>query len=55
MSVIVLQAILAGYAVITFAVAVRMQSRARVVTMSFPHDVDARDSSGHRRGNPALV
>jgi len=55
MSVVVLQAVLAGYAAVTFAVAVRMQSRARVVTMAFPHEHDARDSGGRHRGNPALV
>jgi len=55
MSVVVLQAVLAGYAAVTFAVAVRMQSRARVVTMAFPHENDVRDSVGRHRATAALV
>ncbi|MGI8646500.1 MAG: hypothetical protein ACR2JD_09310 [Nocardioides sp.] len=55
MSIIVLQAALAGYAVIAFAAALRMHSRATVVTMSFPHEHDTRDSAGPHRGNAALV
>ncbi len=55
MSVVVLQAVLAGYAVTTFAVAVRMHSRARVVTMAFPHENDAPRSGGRHRGTAALI
>ena len=55
MSVVVLQAVLAGYAAVTFAVAVRMQSRARVVTMAFPHENDVRDSVGRHRATAALI
>ena len=54
MSIIVLQAVLAAYAVITFAIALRMRSRSRVVTMVFPNETDTRQSYGRHR-LPALV
>ena len=50
MSIIVLQAALAAYAVITFAIALRMRTPSRVVTLVFPTQTDlARPSVGRER------
>lgn len=43
MSIVVLQALVAAYAAVTFAVALRMRSRARIVTVTFPREVEQRE------------
>ena len=53
MSVVVLQAIVAVFAVVTFAAAVRLQSRARTVTFAFPQELEPGRHTATRE--PALV
>ena len=54
MSLVVLQALLAAYAVITFGVALRMRSRSRTVTMAFPHEI-VEGSGRHTARQPVLI
>ncbi|GAA2122449.1 hypothetical protein [Nocardioides bigeumensis] len=53
MSIVVLQALLAAYAVITFGVALRMRSRARTVTLVFPSEIT--ETGRHAARRPVLV
>jgi hypothetical protein len=53
MSLVLLQALLAAYAVITFGVALRMRSRARTVTVVFPHEIT--ETGRHAARQPVLI
>ena len=54
MSLVLLQALLAAYAVVTFGVALRMRSRAKTVTVVFPHEI-TEGPGRHAARQPVLI